>query len=134
MKQKLQRFMYGRNGADQLSRFLSIISIILLALSMFLGEGLRDLIFILAVASLLYTYFRVFSKSLAARRQENESFLRHKKRFSDKIHLRKVMWAQRKEYKFFKCPSCSATLRVPRDKGRIRIVCRKCGTSFEKKT
>ncbi|MCD8001749.1 MAG: hypothetical protein LUE95_04085, partial [Oscillospiraceae bacterium] len=41
---------------------------------------------------------------------------------------------QRRDYVFFRCPSCKAMLRVPRGKGRIRVTCRKCGNAFEKKT
>ena len=43
-------------------------------------------------------------------------------------------WVQRKDYKFFTCPSCRTTLRVPRGHGKIKIVCTKCGNSFTGKT
>ena len=43
-------------------------------------------------------------------------------------------WSQRKDYRFFKCRSCRTRLRVPRGKGKLNIVCRKCGTSFQRKT
>ena len=48
--------------------------------------------------------------------------------------VRRERWVQRKDYKFFTCPSCRTTLRVPRGKGQIRIVCRKCGNTFTGKT
>ena len=35
---------------------------------------------------------------------------------------------------FYRCPSCRTLLRVPRGKGKIKLVCRKCGTSFIKTT
>ena len=28
------------------------------------------------------------------------------------------------------CPACKTTLRVPKGRGKIKIVCRKCGNSF----
>ena len=43
-------------------------------------------------------------------------------------------WSQRRDYKFFRCPSCRTLLRVPKGKGKIKVVCRKCGNSFIKKT
>ncbi len=46
----------------------------------------------------------------------------------------KDRFRQRKDYKFFRCPSCHTMLRVPKGKGKVRVVCRKCGTSFIKKT
>lgn len=134
MRQKLQKFMYGRNGTDELARFTSILSVVMLLISMFLSGFLKSLLFILALALLVFTYYRVFSKNLAARRKENNQFVNLKFRRKEKLRLRKDMWSQRKEYKFFKCPSCKAVLRVPRGKGKIRIVCKKCGTAFEKKT
>lgn len=42
----------------------------------------------------------------------------------------KERWKQRKDYKFFTCPSCKAVMRVPRGRGKIRIVCHKCGNTF----
>ena len=43
-------------------------------------------------------------------------------------------WRQRRDYKFFRCPQCRTLLRVPRGKGKIKIVCRKCGNSFIRNT
>ena len=134
MRQKFAKFMYGRNGADDLSRFLSYVSIVLLLLSMFLSDFIQTVLFFFALIMIVYTYFRVFSKNLAARRAENAKFCGFKQRFSNWFKLRREMWKQRKEFKFFKCPSCRAVLRVPRGKGTLRIVCKKCGTAFEKKT
>lgn len=134
MRQRFARFMYGRNGADELFRIMSYVSIILLLVSVFLPAGFRDFVLVIAVALMIYTYYRVFSKNLAARREENAKFLRFKTRMKEKGRLRRDMWKQRKEYKFFKCPSCKSVMRVPRGKGSIRIVCRKCGTAFQRKT
>ena len=50
------------------------------------------------------------------------------------LRLGKERWQQRKEYKFFTCPACKTVLRVPKGEGKIKLVCRKCGTSFVKKS
>ncbi len=134
MKQRFAKFMYGRNGSDNLTRFLTAAAVVVLLLSMFLGSGIKDIVFVLALALVIYAYFRMFSKNLTARRAENAKYLRQKQRLKDWWKLRRDMWAQRKEYKFFTCPSCKAVMRVPKGKGKIRVVCKKCGTSFEKKT
>jgi len=134
MKQKFARFMYGRYGMDQLSKFLSYIGLILLVLSAFLGQNVRSAVLIIAVLVIAVTYYRTFSKKLDKRRAENLRFMNLKKPVSDSVKLRRDMWTQRKEFKFFKCPSCKAVLRVPKGKGKIRVVCKKCGTAFEKKT
>ena len=50
------------------------------------------------------------------------------------LKIRREKWVQRKDYKFFTCPSCKTTLRVPRGKGKIEIVCRRCGSRFSGKS
>ena len=134
MKQKFAKFMYGRYGLDELSKFLSTASIVVLLLSMFLSGTARTVIFVAAFVLIIYAYFRIFSKNYAKRREENTRFLKFRQPIMDNMKLRRDMWKQRKEFKFFKCPSCKAVLRVPKGKGKIRVVCKKCGTAFEKKT
>lgn len=134
MRRRFSKFMYGRYGADNLSRFLSVVSLIILLASMFCRGIAQSVLFALALAIIIYSYVRVFSKNLSARRSENYKYLQRKQKITSWFSMRRDMWKQRKEFKFFKCPSCKAVLRVPKGKGKIRIVCKKCGTAFEKKT
>ena len=134
MRQKFAQFMAGRYGADEFSRFLSVAALIILIVSMFLGTMAQSILFVLALATLIYSYVRVFSRKIQARRAENYKYLAQRNKVTGWFKLQKDKWSQRKEYKFFKCPSCKAVLRVPKGKGKIRIVCKKCGTAFEKKT
>lgn len=39
-----------------------------------------------------------------------------------------------KDFKFFKCPQCGHTLRVPKGKGKIKITCPNCSNRFEAKS
>lgn len=131
--------MYGRYGNDQLNRALSVLILLLLIVSFFFGfsetgSTARSFLLVIVLALLIYTYFRMLSKNLSARRAENAKFLAKTARLRDWWQLRRDMWNQRKEYKFFKCPSCKAVMRVPKGKGKIRIICKKCGTAFEKNT
>ena len=134
MKQRFAKFMYGRYGMDDLSKFLSYVGLAVLIVSMFLPQSVKTFAFLLAVLLVSLTYFRSFSKNIEKRRAENVKYLQRKRRVTDALSLRREMWKQRKSFKFFKCPSCKAVLRVPKDKGKLRIVCKKCGTAFEKKT
>lgn len=137
MKQKFAKLMYGRCGSDELSRFLSSVGLILLVLSVILGFWFRTLQIVLIAVALtfvIFVYIRVFSRNFEKRRAENARYLNFRRRIGDWHRLRRDMWTQRREYRFFICPSCKAVLRVPKGKGRIRVVCRKCGTAFEKKT
>lgn len=134
MKNKFAQFMYGRYGMDELSKFLSTVSLLVMLVSMFLPGMARLIVFLAAIALLIVTYVRIFSKKYEKRRAENARYLKMRNNVTEMFGFRRDMWKQRKEYKFFKCPSCKAVLRVPKGKGRIRIVCKKCGTAFEKKT
>ena len=123
--------MIGRNGNDHLNRFLLLADVILLLLASLLGRrGIGSLLYLLVLALLGLTYFRMFSRDLYRRRSENERYLREKEKLRAKLRILRERWNQRKDYKFFTCPSCKAVMRVPRGRGKIRIVCHKCGNTF----
>ena len=126
--------MTGRNGADNLSRAVSVVVIVLLVVSLFFHGDAARALWILAVLGMVYVYFRMFSRNVYKRREENGKYMRLKYKAAAELRLFKERWIQRKYYKFFTCPSCRASLRVPRHRGKIKIVCRKCGTSFFGKT
>ena len=134
MREKLARFMIGRNGSDQLTRFISIVVCLALVLSLFLNSDAQLAIWFLAIVGAIYVYFRVFSRNVAKRRQENANFLRATASVRGYFRGLRERWVQRRDYRFFRCPSCRTLLRVPRGKGKIRVVCRKCRTSFIRNT
>ncbi len=126
--------MAGRNGSDQLSRFVSVVACIALVVSMFLDADARMAIWFLAILGVIYVYFRVFSRNVYKRRAENEKYLRATASMRGYFRGLRERWRQRRDYRFFRCPSCRTLLRVPRGKGKIKVVCRKCGTSFIRNT
>ena len=130
MKEKLQRFMWGRYGNDRFNQFLMIVALVCLALSFF---GLR-IFYVLALALLIYAYYRMFSRDMSKRSAENQWYLRKEMKVRSFIAGKKKAFAQRKEYRIFKCPKCGQKLRVPRGKGKIAIRCRKCGEEFIRKS
>ena len=134
MREKLLRFMYGRNGNDALNRFLLVLGLVLMLLSMFLPSGVGKFFSLPFLAVLGYAYFRMFSRNLYKRQAENAWYWKKRTAFVSSFRLLKERWLQRKDYRFFNCPSCRTTLRVPRGRGKIKIVCRKCGTSFVRKS
>lgn len=135
MREKMQRFMSGRYGADELCRGLSIMALICLVLSMFssLLPGLA-VFYWLGVGLMIYSCFRMFSRNTSKRYQENQKFLNWRYRMRVKQNQKKTQFAQRKIYRFYKCPQCSQKVRVPRGKGKICITCPKCRTEFVKKS
>lgn len=131
---RMARFMAGRNGNDQLNLFLLIVDLALLLLASIFSRSLGGILYPLVLLVLGYSYFRMLSKNLYKRRTENENYLHLRAAAVSKFRVTKERWVQRREYKFFTCPSCKAVMRVPRGRGKIRIVCRKCGNSFAGKS
>lgn len=134
MRQKLMQFMYGRNGVDLFSRFLTYFALALLVLRLIIRGAVGNVIWYLAIAVLIYAYFRIFSRNLSKRRAENAKYYQYRTKVVNGFRDWKDRRRQSRDFKFFRCPSCRAMLRVPRGKGRIRVTCRKCGTAFERKT
>lgn len=122
--------MIGRNGNDQLNLFLLVSSVVLLVAGSFAGGIIRSVFRLVALVLLAFTYYRMLSKDVYKRREENGKYLQIRYRVFAKLKALKERWVQRKDYKFFQCPSCRAVLRVPRGRGKIKIVCRKCGNTF----
>ena len=122
--------MIGRNGNDELNRFLLAADMVLILLSVIFSRGIGRFLSPIGLVLLGFTYYRMFSRDLIRRSDENAKYFRIREHFLGMIRVRKEQWVQRKDYKFFVCPACKATLRVPKGRGKIKIVCRKCGNSF----
>ena len=135
MKEKLQQIFIGRQGMDELSKLLfwaGIISLMLGTLLMMWG-GLHSLLLTLGAMLLVLSFARAFSRNLPQREAENILLLRRLDRRKRERAARKDRWANRKQYKYFKCPGCGTWLRVPRGKGKIHINCR-CGYTLYRRT
>lgn len=130
MRAMIQRFMYGRYGSDQLNWFLLILYLILYLLAMITQSGLLSL---LSTVAVVITVFRLLSRNIPRRREENVKFLRVTAPAVRWYKLHATM-AKDKDHRYFKCPHCSQLLRVPKGKGKISITCCNCSSSFEKKT
>ncbi len=135
-RETIARFMAGRNGYDAFSMFLLLAAFVLLLLGrIFYRSPFFAILFNLASwAALLYCIWRVFSRNTLKRQRENAWYYAKRQAVARWFRSLKDRWQQRKEFKFFRCPSCHALLRVPRGKGRIQLTCRKCGNRFERKS
>ena len=120
LKEKFQRFMIGRYGADQLGRFLSIVIVILV----------RSVLIIL----LAILYFRIFSRNITRRSQENNAYIRLHFQVSERLKGWRFHLEERRRYKIFSCPGCKQKIRIPRNHGKVSIRCPKCGHDFIKNT
>ena len=129
-RERLARFMYGRYGADQLSNFVLWTYIVLYLLNLIAQSFI---IYIGATALMIWSFFRMFSRNIYARNQENLKFLALKKKFKSfwKLLFDKVKDSPKKVYK--KCPSCKAIVRLPRKRGKHSVTCPKCQRRFKVK-
>ena len=134
MKQRIARFMAGRNGNDQLNIFLLVLAVVFIILGFVFRNSLAFFFNMLTLLAVILVYVRMFSRNISRRRAENARFMETKYKILSRVRLQREKWTQRDEYKFFLCPSCRTVLRVPRGRGKIMIVCRKCGTRFERKS
>ena len=129
---RLRSFLIGRNGPDQLSRAITLLACVLLILSMLFRGMISSILWALALLFLVVSYWRIFSRNIEKRRQENQQFLTRIAPLSRKWNQWKLRRRQRNIYSFFKCPSCGTVLRVPKGKGHVRITCKSCGNVFER--
>ena len=131
MREKLRRFMTGRYGVDQLSRLQLVLTLVLLVLSMITK---LPIFYGLAIILLIYMYYRMFSKNTTKMYAQNQKYLNMRYQIVVKWNNAKKHFAQRKEYRFYRCPKCHQKVRVPRGKGKICITCPKCRNEFIKKS
>lgn len=134
MKEKFIRFMQGRYGSygqDSLNKFLLTGALAAMVLSLFTGW---DILYLFALAALVYTYFRIFSKNYTKRYAENQIFLKSTEGIRRFFSTQKNVMGQRKTHHIYKCPSCGQKIRVPRGKGKVAVRCPKCSTEFIKKS
>ena len=143
--------MQGRNGADEFSRFASGAGFVLILAALIftvIATGLSGKNDIAATvfrvlhwitygcgAALIgYSLFRMLSRSVYKRQTENTRFVYQKNKLRRKWEGLKERWQNRKTHRYIRCPKCRQQLRVPRNKGKIRVTCSKCGEKFIIKT
>jgi len=130
-REKMMRFMQGRNGFDQLSQFLNMVVLIIFVVSLFVKWAP---LYYLGLGLLVYMYFRVFSRNIPKRYAENQKFCNFRYDLAIKKNKMKKEWEQRKIYRFYRCPMCKQKVRVPKGRGKICITCPKCREEFVRRS
>lgn len=176
MRDKLIRFMQGRYGVDQFSKFLMYFGVVIMFITILLrpivatqsvdiqnqtvnatdsmsninqvatvspAAVIISVLFYLAIAVVIFSYVRIFSRNFDARYRENNWYLRKKEAFRSLFSGRRAgtragsgtsSYSGNPGVKIYKCPSCNQKVRVPRGKGKIQITCPKCHVKFIKRT
>ena len=119
----MRRFMAGRYGTDQLNMAILGAGLVLCIISMFIRiPQLNLLMTTISYALVFWAVFRTFSRNTYKRYEENRKF----RQFFDRLKDR--------EHRYYTCPKCHQSVRVPRGKGKIAITCPRGRERFVRKT
>lgn len=132
-RERLIRFMQGRYGGnDSFNKALFGVFLFFLLIAIFTSRSsaANAICNLIAIAVLIYSYYRIFSRNIARRQAENQKFLEltapirncFGKKNTDKTH------------RIFQCPQCGQKVRVPKGKGKIEITCPNCRNHFIKRS
>lgn len=119
--------MIGRYGQDELGKFILSLALILLIINLFVKTSTLSAA---ALVLIIYSYYRIFSRDVRSRYAENKKFLTSIDPLRRKFFSSKNKYDNRKVYKYIKCPKCKFEMKVPKNKGKIRVTCKKCGEKF----
>ena len=118
MKEKIRQFMIGRYGTDGLNQFLSIASLVLILV--YILTRLPLLLYV-GVVLLGFCYYRMFSRNISKRTEENYKYYAVKDRIRNKFSGLKDQWDNRRLYHYYRCPQCRQSGRGrERTAGRVR--------------
>ena len=137
MRDKFNKFMQGRYGVDELSRFTMGVALALIILTMFVNivnRSVGSVLDFLGIAAIVYAYFRIFSRNIQQRYAENQKYLQMTSKLRLRFNKEKNLMKQRKTHHIYSCPGCGQKVRIPRGKGKIEIECPKCHTKFVKRS
>ena len=138
MGNAIARFMYGRNGMDQLNRaliwvYLAICLVQIPILSATQSMVINLLFDVVLFGMMFVIFFRMFSRNVYKRQGENGKYLRAVAPLKNKWSSSRARHAD-KDHKYFTCKNCKTICRVPVGKGKVVITCPKCGGEIHGKT
>jgi hypothetical protein len=115
--------MKGRYGNDKLNMAILGTGLVLVLVYTFIPSVVAKLVlWAISYILMFWAIFRSLSRNTYKRYQENRKFLQFFERLKDRKH------------RYFDCPKCRQTVRVPRGKGKISISCPKCKEKFVRNT
>lgn len=131
IKVNFAQFMVGRNGADNLGMFTLFSGLILDLVDAFLHTS-----FLSALGFVLYilTIFRMFSRNCSKRAEENRRYLLWKDKAKKFVLRYYTRLKNCRQYKYFSCPQCHASIRMKRGMGEKEVTCPGCKHVFRQKS
>jgi len=127
---KLQRYMQGRYGPDELYRFMLIICLIIIIVNMFVNSVILRILELIVFGLALY---RFLSKKKNKRSKENRKYLETVDKIKSFFSYQKKKYQDRNTHMYKKCPKCKQKIRLPLKKGKHTVKCPSCKEKFEVK-
>lgn len=126
VRDAVARFMYGRNGVDQLCWALVIAEVVLTLLARLINiPAVTAAVNLVTTVMIALALYRMLSRNLYKRREENARFLRWWGPIAGRFRGASARRAD-SAHKYVKC-ACGAMCRVPRGVGKVELTCPKCG-------
>ena len=127
---KLQRYMQGRYGPDELYKFMLIICLIIIIVNMFVNSVILRILELIIFGLALY---RFLSKKKSKRSKENRIYLNILDKIKNFFTYQKKKYQDRNTHMYKKCPNCKQKIRLPLKKGKHTVKCPGCKERFEVK-
>ena len=127
---KIQRFLNGRYGPDELYKFMLIICLIIIIVNMFVNSVILRVLELIVFGVSLY---RFLSKKKNKRSKENKKYLEIVGKIRGYFDYQKKKYKDRNTHMYKKCPKCRQKLRLPLKKGIHTVKCPLCKEKFEVK-
>ncbi len=134
LKNYFRNLMTRRYGIDRLNQLLIYLGIIFNVALMFIqNRQVRSVLSTITMAILLFVIYRMMSKNINARYQENIKFMKITKPIRAEVEIMKMRWRDRENFKYVRCDNCRNVMRVPKGVGKIKVKCKNCGNEFIKR-
>lgn len=130
LQNKIYKFMYGRNGADDLYIFCIVLYFIIAFINIFIKSIYLNSFEIILFALII---FRSLSKNIIKRQKENRIYLELKEKICKFFRIRKRIIRDWNTNLYRKCPKCKTMLKLPLKKGKHTVKCPHCENRFQVK-
>ncbi|MDU1579399.1 hypothetical protein [Finegoldia magna] len=132
MKDKIKNYLQKVYGVDFFSKTMIVFALILSLINLKFKNRVIEVITMILIV--YFGIFRVFSVNKYQRMIENQKFAKAVKPMTDFFEKYKIRALNSKDKKYIKCPNCKKEMKIPRNKGKIKVTCPHCGHKFVKKS
>ena len=121
MKDKIKNYLQKVYGVDFFSKTMIVFALILSLINLKFKNRVIEIITMILIV--YFGIFRVFSVNKYQRMIENQKFAKAVKPMTDFFEKYKIRAVNSKDKKYIKCPNCKKEMKIPRNKGKIKVTC-----------